>query len=60
MRFRVPDADAQGIADALKERGVLVMVTGADSFRTVLHLQVSVEDVRTAVKAIKEETEAAL
>jgi threonine aldolase len=54
VRFRVPDADAEGIAAALKERGVLVMVTGADSFRAVLHLQVSAEDVVVAVKAIKD------
>jgi threonine aldolase len=54
VRFRAPGADAQKIADALRERGVMVMVTGADSFRAVLHLQISGDDVETALKAVRE------
>ena len=35
-------------------RGVLVMVTGRDAFRAVLHLQVSRDDVEEAVGAANE------
>jgi hypothetical protein len=36
----------------LRERGVLVMATGPDSIRAVLHLQVSREDVERAIVEI--------
>jgi threonine aldolase len=53
VRFRIPGSNGEAVYAALRERGVLVMVTGADTFRAVLHLQVSNKDVREALGAIR-------
>jgi threonine aldolase len=45
VRFRLPGKNADRVAARLQERGILVMTTGPDSIRVVLHLQVSREDV---------------
>lgn len=59
VRFRTPRADAWAAADLLRERGVSLMATGPDSFRAVLHLQVSAADVEAAVKTITQIVSAA-
>jgi threonine aldolase len=54
VRFRIAGADSNATYAALGERGVLVLITGPDSFRAVLHLQISKEDVVKALAAIRE------
>ena len=53
VRFRIPGTDANSVVAKLRERGVLLFVTGPDSYRAVLHLQVSAADVPAAVTAIE-------
>ncbi|HET6252277.1 MAG TPA: GntG family PLP-dependent aldolase [Tepidisphaeraceae bacterium] len=52
VRYRLPTADAYEVVKKLRERGVLMMATGPDSIRAVLHLQVSGEDVEGACDAV--------
>ncbi len=46
--------DAPDIAAALKEKGVLMGAQGKTRFRAVTHLDVSSEDIETALKAMNE------
>jgi threonine aldolase len=54
VRFRTPRMDAARIASLLRERGVLLMATGADSFRAVTHLMISTSDIDRTIEAMRE------
>ena len=41
-------------AETLKQRGVLVLATGADTIRAVTNLTVSAEEIATAVAEIRQ------
>ena len=52
--FTVTSIPAPELAERLKQRGVLVLATGADSIRAVTNLMVSAEDIAAAVEAFRE------
>jgi threonine aldolase len=54
VRFRTVGRDAPMIAKALAECGVLVFATGPESIRAVTHLMISEDDVRRALRIIRE------
>jgi threonine aldolase len=51
VRVRIKGKDTAGIVVGLKELGVLVLATGANSIRAVTHLQVSSSDIDSAMNA---------
>jgi threonine aldolase len=55
VRFRVPGRDAGAFCKSLRARGVGVVPVGAETVRAVTHLMISEEDVRAAVRAMREE-----
>jgi threonine aldolase len=54
VRWRVPGKNAAEIVVALKDRGVLVFATGAESLRAVTHLQVSSSGIDKALDAFRQ------
>jgi threonine aldolase len=59
VRFRIPGEDAQRIATALRDRGVLLLPIGPESFRAVTHLMITRENIDAALAALREIIEAA-
>jgi threonine aldolase len=51
---RIADADAKGIAQGLRQRGILALPAGPDRIRFVTHLDVDDDDVIAAIAAFQE------
>jgi len=52
VRFRAPGANAKEIVRSLRDKSVLLMPTGPDSFRAVTHLMITAADINTVIDAI--------
>lgn len=50
VRFSYPGADAGQIVASFREKGVLLLSTGADSFRAVTHLMISAADIARTIE----------